>query len=97
MITDRTIDAANPAGMILRCLVVVAVALQGAAGRQAPKALLINLPRHKERFDTVKAQLDSAGVAYERAPACDGSHVHVFRGTEQQQGGGAGDGGTKEA
>ena len=43
-----------------------------AAGSQLPKALLINLPRHPERFESVKVQLDSAGISYERAEAVDG-------------------------
>lgn len=37
-----------------------------------PKALLINLPRHSERFRNVKQQLEAAGVDYERAEAVDG-------------------------
>ena len=56
-----------------RLLLPLLAAAASASTLKAPKALLINLPRHKERFESVKAQLDAAGVAYERAPACDGS------------------------
>ena len=45
------------------------------ASSQLPKALLINLPRHPERFESVKLQLDSAGIQYERAEAVDGSQL----------------------
>ena len=44
----------------------------GARTRPTPKALLINLPRHEERFRDVKLQLDNAGLEYERAEAVDG-------------------------
>ena len=40
--------------------------------RPTPKALLINLPKHEERFRTVKEQLDAAEVQFERAAAVDG-------------------------
>lgn len=43
-----------------------------AASHPTPKALLINLPKHEERFRTVKEQLDAAGVPFERAEAVDG-------------------------
>ena len=47
--------------------------LAWAARSQPPKALLINLPRHQERFESVKHQLELRGVTYERAPAVDGA------------------------
>jgi len=51
---------------------LLGISAADAARARPPKALLINLPRHRERFDTVKAQLQEAGVGYERAPAVDG-------------------------
>ena len=37
-----------------------------------PRALLINLPKHTERYEKVREQLQSADIPYEKAPACDG-------------------------
>jgi glycosyl transferase family 25 len=48
------------------------LALRLAAAGPSPKALLINLPRHEDRYRDVKMQLQSAGIAYERAEAVDG-------------------------
>lgn len=55
--------------MRLTSLLFVAV----ASAAKVPKALLINLPRHSERLETVKHQLDLQDVEYERAPAVDGA------------------------
>jgi len=54
-------------------LLVVLASLENArADGRLPKALLVNLPRHQERFQKVKQQLDGAGVNFERANAVDG-------------------------
>ena len=74
------------AGMLSGAVVRVILASLAAAGAvgtasagrsdvprpRLPKALLINLPRHSERFETVKAQLSAAGVGFERIAATDG-------------------------
>jgi len=45
--------------------------------RPTPKALLINLPKHEERFRTVKEQLEKAEVDFEKADAVDGRKLTV--------------------
>ena len=54
----------------MRSLALAALAVAKAS--QLPKALLINLPRHPERYNEVKQQLEGAGIQYERAEAVDG-------------------------
>jgi len=60
--------------LALLCLGAVSVRV---GARQTPKALLINLPKHEERFRTVKEQLDAAEVTYEKANAVDGRQLTV--------------------
>lgn len=43
-----------------------------APPRRLPRALLINLPHHEERFRKVTAELDAVGIEYERADAVNG-------------------------
>lgn len=58
------------AALSLYLLLVLAAERVGAG--KPPKAYLINLPKHAERYRTVKAQLESAGMRYERIGAVDG-------------------------
>ena len=53
-------------------LVVACAAHAARAAVPVPPALLINLPKHTERFKTVTAVFDSANIRYERAEAVDG-------------------------
>ena len=53
---------------MLRHLLLFAVAFAA----KVPKALLINLPRHRERYESVKEQFEVQNVRFLRAPACDG-------------------------
>ena len=43
-----------------------------ACAAKVPKALLINLPRHRARYESVKEQFEVQNVRFLRAPACDG-------------------------
>ena len=55
-----------------RLRLALLLTLQAYVASKTPKALLINLPRHTDRLRDVKLQLDSAGIAFERAEAVDG-------------------------
>ena len=51
---------------------VLASIHSASAAAPMPRALLINLPKHTERYEKVRQQLQSADIPYEKAPACDG-------------------------
>lgn len=48
-----------------------------AAAAASPPARLINLPRHTQRFEEVKRQLDLANIHFERVQAVDGRAMSV--------------------
>lgn len=62
------------AAATVRCGLIVAI-IGAAWAAPSPKALLINLPKHTDRYNAVKQQLESAGVEYERAEAVDGKQL----------------------
>jgi hypothetical protein len=61
-------------GRILVAVLAIATHAVSSA-RPTPKALLINLPRHRERFEAVTGELSLRGVEYEKAEAVDGSQL----------------------
>ena len=56
---------------VFRLLLLYCSILAASAARK-PRALLINLPQHDERFNGVKLQLDKANIPFERAEAVNG-------------------------
>jgi len=59
-----------------RALVLRLLTAAAAAARKLPRAVVINLPRHAERFEGVKHELDAAGVKFERISAVEGRHLN---------------------
>ena len=68
---DESRSMAGGHSAVMRAVALLTLQL-AAAGPPPPKALLINLPRHEERYREVKTQLEGAGLEYERAEAVDG-------------------------
>ena len=52
------------AAMLAVLLLHGSVAVAENTGRRLPSALLINLPRNPDRFNSVKVQLDDANVQF---------------------------------
>ena len=52
--------------------VVACLLASTLASPQLPSALLINLPKHTERYQLVSSEFEAAGIRYERAEAVDG-------------------------
>ncbi len=55
-----------------RILVSHSLLFAAACAAKVPKALLINLPRHRERLESVKEQFEAQDIRFLRAPAVDG-------------------------
>ena len=56
----------------MRIVLFILASCTMVASRPTPKALLINLPKHEERYRTVKEQLVKAEMDFEKADAVDG-------------------------